>query len=179
VAHDSTTETFVALRLRISNWRWQGVPFYLRTGRRLPQRVTRIVVRFRRAPVSLFRKQDGCEIHSNTLTIMLQPREGFELAFEVKLPGEGVQVTTEHLHFRYADAFGPLYEAYETLLLDVMQGDQTLFVRADEVEASWRLFTPILEHMESPLPYDAGSWGPLEADELAPMFEAGHAHASA
>ncbi|MGH7552913.1 MAG: glucose-6-phosphate dehydrogenase [Longimicrobiales bacterium] len=179
IAGDSTTETFAALRLRIANWRWQGVPFYLRTGKRLPQRLTRIVVRFRRAPVSLFRNQDSCEIHSNTLTIMLQPREGFELAFEVKQPGEGVRVTTKHLQFRYADAFGPLYEAYETLLLDLMQGDQTLFVHADEVEASWRLFTPILEHAASPLRYDAGSWGPPEADELAPMFEVSHAHATA
>ncbi len=171
VAADSDVETFAALRLRIANWRWQGVPFHLRTGKRLPRRLTRVVVRFRPAPVSLFRALHGCEVHANTLTITLQPDEGFELAFEVKQPGDGVTVRTERLSFRYADAFGPLHDAYETLLLDVLQGDQTLFVHADEVEAAWRLYSPLLARRARPEPYPALTWGPASADALAPMPE--------
>jgi glucose-6-phosphate 1-dehydrogenase len=169
VAPGSEVETFAALRLSIANWRWQGVPFHLRTGKRLPRRLTRIVVRFRRAPVSLFRALDGCELHANELTITLQPDEGFELAFEVKEPGDGVTVRTERLAFRYADTFGPLRDAYETLLLDVMQGDQTLFVHADEVEAAWRMYDPLLREKPAVQPYAAGTWGPRAADAVAPM----------
>jgi glucose-6-phosphate 1-dehydrogenase len=160
VPADSHTETFVALRMEVANWRWQGVPFLLRTGKRLPQRSTEVRVVFRRAPVSIFQDHPGCRVHSNVLTLRLQPDEGFNLAFEVKTPGEGVELSTQHLRFAYADAFGGLRDAYETLLLDVMSGDQTLFVHADEVEAAWRLYDPLLEHRPAPLPYPAGSWGP-------------------
>lgn len=166
VASDSHTETFVALRLEIANWRWQGVPFYIRTGKRMGRRLTQIAVTFRCPPVSVFQPFDRCQIHSNVLVITLQPDEGFDLCFEVKMPGEPLTLQTQRLHFRYAEAFARLPDAYETLLLDIMRGDQTLFVRADEVEAAWRLYTPLLEHRLPVHPYPAGTWGPSEADQL-------------
>ncbi len=172
VAPDSQTETFVAMRLEIANWRWQGVPFYLRTGKRLPRRSTQIVVTFRHPPVSLFQPFERCEMHPNVLVITLQPDEGFDLFFEVKAPGEPISVQTHRLRFRYDEAFGPLPDAYETLLLDILTGDQTLFVRADEVEASWRLYTPLLERRPPVHPYWAGTWGPPAADQL--LTQRGH-----
>jgi glucose-6-phosphate 1-dehydrogenase len=167
VAPESTVETFVALRLEVANWRWHGVPFILRTGKRLARRLTEIVVTFRCPPVSVFQPFESCRIHSNALVITLQPDEGFDLAFEVKAPGMPLNLQTQRLHFRYAEAFAPLPDAYETLLLDVLAGDQTLFVRADEVEAAWRLYTPILEHPPTLRFYAAGTWGPAEADRLS------------
>ena len=168
VLPDSRTETFVALRLQIDNWRWQGVPFYLRTGKRLARKLTQIAVRFREPPVCLFRSLEGgrCPIHSNVLFLTLQPDEGFELRFEVKAPGEPFQLQTQSLRFHYSEAFGPLPEAYQTLLLDVLQGEQTLFVRTDEVEASWKLYAPLLKNPPSVYEYAPGSWGPPEADRL-------------
>jgi len=156
----STTETFAAVDVRIDNWRWHGVRFHLRTGKRLHARSTRIVVNFRPAPVRLFQRIAGCDVGPDRLTIFIQPQEGFALTFGVKEPGEHIRVRPEELEFRYAEAFGPLADAYETLLGDVMQGDQTLFVRADWVERSWQLFQPLLEAMPRPLPYQPGSWGP-------------------
>jgi glucose-6-phosphate 1-dehydrogenase len=167
VPDDSVTETFVAIRLEVANWRWEGVPFLLRTGKRLARRATEIRVVFRRAPVSIFQPYPSCHVHSNVLTLRLQPDEGFDLAFEVKTPGDGLELVTQHLRFDYADAFGDLRDAYDTLLMDVMTGDQTLFVHADEVEASWRLYTPLLESSRSPLPYPAGTWGPEAVGRLA------------
>lgn len=166
VPHDSTTESFVALQLDIANWRWHGVPFYLRTGKRLPHRMTQIVINFRRAPVSIFDPASRCDLHYNSLTIILQPDEGFDLCFEMKALGEPMKLQTQSLKFRYAEAFAPLPDAYETLLLDLMAGDQTLFVHADEVEASWKLYTPIIEHKPPVCLYKAGTWGPLEAERL-------------
>jgi glucose-6-phosphate 1-dehydrogenase len=166
VAPDSTTETFVALRLQIANWRWQGVPFYLRTGKRLARHITQIVATFRCPPVAIFQPFDRCEIRSNAVALTLQPDEGFDLRFEVKAPGQPFTLQTQRLHFRYAEAFGPLPEAYETLLLDILAGDQTLFVRADEVEAAWRLYTPLLQARPPVSPYAAGTWGPPAADHL-------------
>lgn len=166
VAPDTQTETFVCLRLEVANWRWQGVPFYLRTGKRLPRRVSRIAVNFRCPPVTFFQPFHSCTIHSNALVITLQPDEGFDLHFEVKAPGQPISLQTQRLHFRYEEAFAPLPDGYETLLLDVLAGDQTLFVRDDEVEASWRLYTPLLELRRPVHPYAAGSWGPTEADYL-------------
>lgn len=167
IAPDSHTETFAVLRLDVANWRWHGVPFYLRTGKRLPRRMTRIVIAFRCAPISIFRPQEArCTIHANALVITIQPDEGFDLCFEVKAPGQPITVQTQRLHFRYSEAFAPLPDGYETLLLDVLAGDQTLFVRADEVEASWRLYTPVLEHRPRVEPYAAGMWGPATADDL-------------
>lgn len=160
---ESTTPTYVGLRLYISNWRWQGVPFHLRTGKRLPNRLTRITVNFRRAPVSLFQPFPACNVSRNVLDITLQPDEGFALSFEVKTPGEPLELATRHLDFHYAEAFQPLADAYETLLLDVLTGDQTLFVHADEVEASWSLYTPLLDGDHPIRPYAAGTWGPGNA----------------
>jgi glucose-6-phosphate 1-dehydrogenase len=166
VAPDSTTETFVALRVEVDSWRWQGVPFLLRTGKRMPGRLTEIVVNFREPPVSLFQAFDACHLQSDTLVLRLQPNEGFALYFDVKTPGPSFRLARQPLHFDYSESFGPLPEAYETLLLDVLEGDQTLFVHADEVEASWRLYSPLLDAREQPVAYAAGSWGPFEADAL-------------
>ena len=167
VATDSQTETFVAMRLRISNWRWQGVPFYLRTGKRLPSRLSRIVVNFRCPPVSLFKPFACSSLNPNALMITIQPGEGFDLQLEVKTPGLPFRLVTQNLHFRYSEAFQPSPEAYETLLLDVLLGDATQFVRDDWVEASWRLYTPILETPPPIALYPAGSWGPKEAERLS------------
>ncbi|MBE0712248.1 MAG: glucose-6-phosphate dehydrogenase, partial [Candidatus Aminicenantes bacterium] len=166
VAADSVTETYAALKVRIDNWRWQGVPFFLRTGKRLARRQTRIVVNFRHPPVCMFRPFGGCRIDPNRLVISVQPDEGFRLFFDIKEPGEPLRLKTEDLRFRYAEAFGKLPEAYQTLLKDVLTGDQTLFVRSDEVEYSWGLYTPLLEKRPSLSLYRAGSWGPAEADAL-------------
>jgi len=178
VPPDSDTETFAALRLNVANWRWQGVPFYLRTGKRLPTKLTQIAVRFQGAPVALF-QADGrpcipqhadCEARSNELLITLQPNEGFDLRFEVKAPEEtdngAMTLETQQLSFSYRDAFGPMPDAYETLLRDVIVGDPTLFVRADEVEASWQLYAPLLDSDQPVHPYEAGTWGPDAVDRL-------------
>jgi glucose-6-phosphate 1-dehydrogenase len=171
VTADSAIETFVALKLDVATWRWQGVPFYLRTGKRLPHRTTKIVITFRCPPVSVFAPASApCAIRANALVITIQPDEGFDLGFEVKAPGQPLTLQTQRLHFRYAEAFGSLPDGYETLLLDVLAGDQTLFVRADEVEASWRVFTPILEERPPALSYPAGTWGPEAADALLAKY---------
>ena len=133
VPEDSQTETSVSLRLHIDNWRWQGVPFYLRTGKRFPERLTQIVVRFREPPVCLFEVDGVCDVHSDAIIITLQPNEGFELLFDVKAPSETMKLQTVPLDFRYARQFGPIPDAYETLIEDIVLGDQTLFVRSDEV----------------------------------------------
>lgn len=167
VSPESTIETFAAMRLEIANWRWQGVPFYIRTGKRLPKRVSAIVVTFRRPPVYLFQPFHSCNICSNQLVITLQPDEGFDLYFEAKAPGEPFTLNTQRLHFRYAEAYGALPDAYETLLLDIMEGDQTLFISADEVEKAWQHYTPLLEKRPPVYPYAAGTWGP---DEISRIF---------
>jgi glucose-6-phosphate 1-dehydrogenase len=162
----SRTETYVALKLDIDSWRWQGVPFYVRTGKRLPERLTEIVVKFRRPPVWLFQPMGGAELHRNTLRLVIQPREGFALYFHVKAPGKPLRLDRLPLDFYYEERYPELPEAYQTLLVDVLEGDQTLFVHADEVEAAWRLFTPLLESKPDVVDYPAGSWGPAEADAL-------------
>jgi len=166
VAQNSSTETYVALKLEIDNWRWQGIPFYLRTGKRLPRRLTQIAVNFRHPPIFIFKPITSYQIPSDRLLITLQPDEGFHLFFDVKEPGEPLKLKKESFHFHYQEAFGPLPEAYETLILDILQGEQTLFVRADEVEASWELFTPLLEKDFPVYLYPPGTWGPKEADQL-------------
>jgi glucose-6-phosphate 1-dehydrogenase len=172
VAPDSKTETYVALRLSVDNWRWQGVPFYLRTGKRMARRLTEIRVRFRQAPVWMFRSVPGTSPQANTLVITLQPNEGFRLYFDVKAPGEPFRLERLTLHFNYEEEFKFLPEAYQTLLLDVMRGDQTLFVHGDEVETSWRMYSPLLNRPERPHPYAAGTWGPPEAAGVIPEREA-------
>jgi glucose-6-phosphate 1-dehydrogenase len=166
VRPNSPTETFVALRLKVNSWRWHGIPFYLRTGKRLPEKLTRITVRFREPPVAFFGDRAGEGLTANSLAITLQPDEGFELGIEIKRPGHAIRIEPHQLHFRYSEAFGPLTDGYQTLILDILRGDQTLFVRADEVEESWRVFTPLLEHPPAPQPYRAGSWGPKGSEEL-------------
>jgi glucose-6-phosphate 1-dehydrogenase len=166
VAPDSRTETFVALRLEIQNWRWQGVPFYLRTGKSMPRRSTRIVIDFRKPPVALFRSLDSRGPHRNTLAINVQPEQGFDLSFEVKSPGDRFTLRTERMQFRYPETTDSLWDGYETLLLEILRGDQTLFVHADETEAAWRLYAPLLRRRARPHPYPAGSWGPAAAAGL-------------
>ena len=160
----SATPTFAAIRLEIANWRWHGVPFYLRTGKRLPRRVTQIAVKFRSPPVSIFQPFDTCSIHSNVLVMTIQPDEGFDLHFEVKAPGQVLAIKRESLHFRYSEAFGPIPDGYETLILDVLQGDQTLFVHAEEAEAAWSLYTPLFSEAIAVKPYAAGSWGAADSE---------------
>ena len=164
VPDGSTTETFVRLRMEIANWRWRGVPFILETGKRMPEKRTRIAIRFQPAPVSLFRPyEDTCNVRPNILEITLQPDEGFNLHFDVKQPRMPLRLIPRRLRFRYDEVFGDLPQAYETLLGDVIQGDQTLFVHADEVINSWRLYTPILEAGLPVHPYAPGSTGPNSA----------------
>jgi glucose-6-phosphate 1-dehydrogenase len=162
----SGTETFVAVKARIENWRWAGVPFYLRTGKRMPKRLSQITVSFRCPPVSMFQPFNTCVLSSNQLVITVQPDEGFDLSFEVKAPGEGMAMRSQRMQYRYHENFAALPDGYETLLADIVQGDQTLFVRADEVEKSWELFTPVLERPRAVHGYAAGSWGPAAAEQL-------------
>jgi len=163
----SSTETFVALRLKIANWRWQNVPFFLRTGKRLPAKSSRVVVTFKAPPVSFFQTEEEYEVNPDRISILIQPQEGFELAFEIKVPGREIRVQTHRMKFHYADVFGTLPDGYETLLVDVMLGDPTLFVRADEAEESWRLYGPLLENPAPLVFYPAGSEGPPEVRRLA------------
>jgi glucose-6-phosphate 1-dehydrogenase len=167
VPPDSVTESFVALKVEIHNWRWRGVPFYLRTGKRLPRKITQVAVIFRPAPILVFRSLDPGSLDPNQLIITLQPSEGFALGFSVKTPGRPFSFTNRALQFDYKQAFGgELPEAYETLLRDVMIGDQTLFVTADFTETAWRLYDPLLADKREPVFYTAGTWGPPEADQL-------------
>jgi glucose-6-phosphate 1-dehydrogenase len=164
VSSDSSTETFVSVKLEITNWRWKGVPFYLRTGKRLPRKLTQIIINFHCAPVSLFEPLDSsCPIEPNAVIITLQPNEGFDLQFQVKTVGQPITLSTQRLHFRYAETFGELPDAYETLLQSVITGDQTLFVRYDEVEAAWHIYDQLIAIEKHLYAYPAGTWGPLEA----------------
>ncbi len=178
VAPDSTVPTFAAVRLYIDNWRWTGVPFYLRSGKRLKHRVSEIAVQFRTPPHLMFGGQPQGAMRPNTLVMRVQPNEGVSLNFEVKVPGAAVALTSAieiapvDMDFTYAEAFGEVAApAYETLLLDVMIGEATLFTRSDEVEAAWRVIDPLIQYWDAHKPkrmptYAAGSWGPREADEL-------------
>jgi glucose-6-phosphate 1-dehydrogenase len=167
VPPDSGTETFVALRLGLETWRWQGVPFYLRAGKRMARRLTEIAVTFRAPPVRIFESLECGVVPSDVLLIRLQPDEGFSLFLDVKRPGDDqFLVQKVPLQFSYGNAFGKLPDAYVALLKDVLQGDPTLFVAADEALDSWRLFDPVLGARPPVHPYAAGSWGPRAADDL-------------
>jgi glucose-6-phosphate 1-dehydrogenase len=170
ISPTSDVETFVALRLKVANWRWQNVPFFLRTGKRLPAKSSRVVVTFKAPPVSFFQTEAEYDVNPDRITILVQPQEGFELAFEVKVPGHEMRVQTHRMKFHYADAFGELPDGYETLVADVMRGDASLFVRADEVEEAWRLYAPILENPPPVVLYPAGSAGPMEAQRLVAQW---------
>jgi glucose-6-phosphate 1-dehydrogenase len=168
---ESETETFVAARLRIDDWRWAGVPFYLRTGKRLPKRATEIAIQFKAVPHLLFREAHA-DPEPNLLAIRVQPDEGILLRFSSKVPGLGLDIRPVNMDFTYGSSFSvDSPDAYETLILDALLGDQSLFTRADEVEEAWRIVTPVIDGWaqlpKPPFPnYDAGSWGPPEAEEL-------------
>jgi glucose-6-phosphate 1-dehydrogenase len=172
VAPDSRTAPYVAMRLELNNWRWAGVPFFLRTGKRLPKRATEIAVQFRRPPTELFDAEFEDDAVGNQLVLRIQPNEGASLTFAAKIPGSRRRLQEVRMDFRYGTAFAvPPPEAYERLLLDVMLGDPTLFTRTDEVENAWRFITAILDAWalpDAPPPdtYVAGSWGPEAADRL-------------
>lgn len=175
---DSRTETFASMKLKIDNWRWAGVPFYVRTGKRLPSRVTEIAIQLKLAPLNLFTtvecEGDLCErveARPNILVLRIQPNESISLQFSTKRPGMQYQVQPVEMEFEYEDEFSSdLPEAYERLLLDVLRGDSTLFTRSDELEAAWKFVTPILEAWEKsetgPAPYASGSWGPESSSAL-------------
>ncbi|MFM8414008.1 MAG: glucose-6-phosphate dehydrogenase [Planctomycetota bacterium] len=172
VAPGSQTATFGAIRLEIDNWRWQGVPFYLRSGKAMSCRTTQIVIGFRQPPLELFaRGRPTFEREANRLVIQIQPAEGIQLHFHTKVPGEGMRLTYTDLEFSYSREFaGRLPEAYEPLLLDVMHGDASLFARADEVEKAWEIIDPFVRAWGSgtmpAIPvYEPGDWGPMESVE--------------
>jgi len=172
VDKNSTTETYIATKIFIDNWRWQGVPFYLRTGKRLPKRLGEIVLTFKDVPVHLF-ESTIINPAPNQLIIRIQPNEGATFKFEVKSPGSGMRSRPVEMEFSYDESFGePSDEGYVRLLADSMLGDPTLFTRSDEVEAAWKLYTPLIELMENApwkLPvykYESMTWGPPESDQL-------------
>jgi glucose-6-phosphate 1-dehydrogenase len=170
VAPDSRTETFVALKCWVDNWRWEGTPFYIRTGKRLPKRSTEIAIQFRLAPHQLFSKEALAGLEPNALVLRIQPDEGISLKFGAKVPVQGIRIRSVNMDFDYGASFmvdAP--DAYETLILDALRGDATLFTRRDEVDQQWAFVDPIIQTWASsgsPSPYEAGTWGPPEADDL-------------
>jgi len=173
VAPDSKTPTYAALKLEVNNWRWRGVPFYLRSGKRLMTKITEIAIQFKGVPHLMFPLSPGERITPNVLSLCTQPDEGIHLRFEAKEPGAGMRTRSVDMEFHYAEDFGTgaLPEAYERLLLDAIQGDASLFARADEVELAWEVIDPILASWEQPdapplALYEPGSWGPAKADDF-------------
>lgn len=169
---NSTTPTYVAMKLMIDNWRWQGVPFYLRTGKRLPKKVSEIAIQFRQVPLAIF-PSAAKQANPNVLALRIQPNEGISLRFEAKMPGADIRTRSVDMDFSYGSSFGmATQDAYTRLLLDCMVGDQTLFTHADEVEEAWRVVTPALAAWDAPsdpsnVPqYEAGTWEPTEAEFL-------------
>lgn len=172
VPPDSITETFVAIKLFVDNWRWAGVPIYLRHGKRLPKRTSEVTLQFKPVPHGLFNQPGEAPIEPNVLNLQIQPNEGISLKFGAKVPGPTMNIRPVTMDFRFGQSFGvAAADAYERLILDAMLGDSTLFARRDEVEQAWAIVTSILDgwklHMPPKFPnYEAGSWGPAEADEL-------------
>jgi glucose-6-phosphate 1-dehydrogenase len=169
---ESTTPTYVAMKLMVDNWRWQGVPFYLRTGKRLPKKVSEIAIQFRHVPLLIFQSA-AQQTNANVLSLRIQPNEGIALRFEAKMPGSELRTRTVEMDFSYGSSFGVTSaDAYNRLLLDAMLGDQTLFTRSDEVEEAWRIVTPALAAWDAPADpasvpqYEAGTWEPTEAEFL-------------
>ena len=169
---ESTTPTYVAMKLMVDNWRWQGVPFYLRTGKRLPKKVSEIAIQFRHVPLLIFQSA-AQQTNANVLSMRIQPNEGIALRFEAKMPGSELRTRTVEMDFSYGSSFGVASaDAYNRLLLDAMLGDQTLFTRSDEVEEAWRIVTPALAAWDAPADpasvpqYEAGTWEPTEAEFL-------------
>ena len=180
VAPASSTETYIAMKMFIDNWRWAGVPFYLRTGKHLPKRVTEIAIQFKQAPLMIFKRTNEAQgqMEPNVLTLRIQPDEGISLKFGAKVPGTDLQIRPVNMDFFYGSSFVRQQpEAYERLILDCMLGDSTLFTRRDEVEAAWTFIQGILdewknEPRESILTYESGTWGPQYADEF--IWRDGH-----
>ena len=172
VAPDSSVDTFAAVKLFVDNWRWQDVPFYLRTGKRLQMRASEVTIQFRPVPHQSFPRTAAQDWQSNRLIIHIQPEEGIVLRFQAKQPGSSLQLSPVNMHFSYQETFKSRSpEAYETLLVDVMLGEATLFMRADQVQASWTALTPILNAWENSIPadfpnYASGTWGPKTAEAL-------------
>jgi glucose-6-phosphate 1-dehydrogenase len=172
VSPESQTETYLALRLRVENWRWAGVPIFVRTGKRLPARVTEVALTFRQVPFLLFDHQTSRDLRPNTLILRIQPDEGISLEFGAKVPGEKFHVRSVAMDFSYAEAFAGVEAAdgYERLLHDAMVGDATLFIRSDEVQQAWRIVDPYLQAWSEPgaaiQSYEAGTWGPHLAELL-------------
>lgn len=172
VAPDSSSETFAALKLFVDNWRWQDVPFYLRTGKRLPVKFSEVLIQFRPVPHQSFPAAAIRDIHPNRLLIRIQPEEGISIRFQAKQPGPSMRLRPVDMRFSYRESFGDgTPEAYETLLLDVIRGDATLFMRDDQVEAAWSVIAPVLDAWEATPPvdfpnYQSGTWGPESAEVL-------------
>lgn len=172
IAKGSKTPTYAAVRFNIDNWRWKGVPFYIRSGKALGHKITKILVEFKSPPHLLFNLQEGDRFARNVLALCLQPDEGIHLKFEAKIPGTAQAFRSVDMEFHYKAAFDePISDAYERLILDAIQGDASLFTRSDEIEAAWRIFDPVIAGYESPggakpFGYEKGSWGPVEADIL-------------
>jgi glucose-6-phosphate 1-dehydrogenase len=171
VPKDSGTETYVALKGWVDNWRWEGTPFYIRTGKRLPKRSTEIAIQFRVAPHKLFPREASLGLEPNALVLRIQPDEGISLKFGAKVPVQGIRIRSVNMDFDYGASFmvdAP--DAYETLIVDALRGDATLFTRRDEVDQQWAFVDPILEAWTSspagPPLYEAGTWGPADADAL-------------
>lgn len=171
VLPNSVTETFVALKIFIENWRWGGVPFYLRTGKHLPVRATEVAIQFKRTPHMLYKPNETVGLLPNQLIIRIQPDEGISLKIAAKIPGAAQQLRTINMSFGYNESFGiELPEAYERLIVDCILGDSSLFIREDEIAASWSIIdsiTRVWERQKPQVPlYPAGSWGPPEAQQL-------------
>ena len=179
-ASDSNTATYACLRLYVDNWRWQGVPFYLRSGKAMERKLTQIAIQFRCPPHTMFASSSDCKLAPNSLGLCLQPDEGVHLKFETKVPGEGIVTQPVNMEFHYANSFRdrPLPEAYERLLQDALAGDASLFIRSDHIEEAWHIVDPLLTAWEDPSSsplhiYEPGSWGPEAADAL--LAQNGHA----
>src|SRR5206468_11443494 len=160
-------ETYAALELEIDNWRWAGVPFFLRTGKKLARKATEVSLSFRDVPFNVFRGTDVEPPGRDHLTMRIQPNEGISIALNVKKPGLGMDLGRATLDFDYDSSFRtPLLEAYEYLILEAMHGDHSLFTREDEVERAWEVLTPVLENPPPVVRYEPGSWGPEDADSM-------------
>ena len=189
VAIASQTPTYAALKLFVDNWRWQGIPFYLRSGKSLARKISEVVIEFKQPPHLMFDLPDNYEFTPNILSLCIQPDEGIHLKFEAKVPDSAEETRSVDMEFHYDESFGcgSLPEAYERLLLDALKGDASLFARSDEIEQAWGLIDPIVQGCSSPdapplALYEPGSWGPVEADELLErdnnIWRSGCEHAS-
>ena len=167
VARASTTETFAAMELEIFNWRWAGVPFYLRTGKKLALKTSEVTLVFKEVPYNVFRAAGIPPARRDHLTVRIQPDEGITVDLNVKQPGPGLVLGRATMDFDYDREFSSeLLDAYELLMIEAMEGDHTLFLREDEVERAWEILDPVLQHLPVVQPYEAGSWGPTASDDL-------------